>query len=81
MVIERRCAGGAPAGSRWRPCGAVADFDHGDRQFTMHMNSSFNNYVGWPLAATLGVPANKLDILPVPAGGSFGSKLFCTRRR
>ena len=34
------------------------------------------NYVGWTLAASLGVPAHKLNIVPTLAGGSFGSKLF-----
>ena len=34
------------------------------------------NYLGLALAASLGVPANKLNIVPTLAGGSFGSKLF-----
>ena len=34
------------------------------------------NYVGWTMALSLGVPAHRLNVVPVIAGGSFGSKLF-----
>ena len=32
---------------------------------------------GWPARSR--IPVNKLDVHPVPAGGSFGSKLFATK--
>ncbi len=57
-------------------CGAVADYDRGTGKFTVHVNSSMYNYVGWLLAVTLGVEPHKLNIVPTIAGGSFGSKLF-----
>ena len=34
------------------------------------------NYIGWTMALSLGVPAHRLNVVPVIAGGSFGSKLF-----
>ena len=44
-----------------------------------HTNSlSFTSYL-FMVAGTLKIPVNKLDIRPVPAGGSFGSKLFATK--
>ncbi|MGY4403688.1 xanthine dehydrogenase family protein molybdopterin-binding subunit [Bradyrhizobium sp. USDA 3315] len=57
-------------------CGAVSEHDSATGKFTIHVNSSMYNYVGWLLAVTLGVPVHKLNIVPTIAGGSFGSKLF-----
>ncbi|WP_407165948.1 xanthine dehydrogenase family protein molybdopterin-binding subunit [Bradyrhizobium sp. ORS 111] len=57
-------------------CGAVSEHDSATGKFTIHVNSSMYNYVGWLLAITLGVPVHKLNIVPTIAGGSFGSKLF-----
>lgn len=56
--------------------GAVAEFDKGTGKFTCYANSSMYNYVGWLCAASLGVAPSQLNIKPVVAGGSFGSKLF-----
>ena len=56
--------------------GAVAEYESGAGKFTVHMNSSMYNYVGWTMALSLGVPAHKINLVPVIAGGSFGSKLF-----
>jgi CO/xanthine dehydrogenase Mo-binding subunit len=59
--------------------GAIADYDHATGRLTVHTNSlSFTSYL-FMVAATLRIPANKVDIMPVPAGGSFGSKLFVTK--
>ncbi len=56
--------------------GAVAEYNRGTGKFTVHANSSMYNYVGWLVAASLGVPAHRLNIVPTLAGGSFGSKIF-----
>ena len=56
--------------------GAVAEYNRGTGKFTIHANSSMYNYVGWLVAASLGVPAHRLNIVPTLAGGSFGSKIF-----
>ena len=76
VVIERRLRWPRSGAQPLETCGAVAEYDRGAGKFTVHVNSSFYNYVGWTLAASLGVPAHKLNIVPVLAGGSFGSKLF-----
>ena len=56
--------------------GAIAEYESGSGKFTVHMNSSMYNYVGWTMALSLGVAAHKINLVPVIAGGSFGSKLF-----
>jgi CO/xanthine dehydrogenase Mo-binding subunit len=56
--------------------GAVAQYDSGAGKFTIHANTSMYNYVGWTMALSLGVAAHRLNVVPVIAGGSFGSKLF-----
>ena len=78
IVTDRlrwRRSGGQPL----ETVGAVADFDHATGELTVHTNSlSFTSYL-FMVAGTMKIPANKLDIRPVPAGGSFGSKLFATK--
>lgn len=54
----------------------MASYDRGQGKFTIHVNSSMYNYVGFTIAATLGVETHQVNIVPVDAGGSFGSKLF-----
>ena len=70
------CAGAARAHSRSRRSACIASYEPGSGKFTMHTNSSFLNYVGWLVGASLGVPASKLNLIPCVTGGSFGSKLF-----
>jgi CO/xanthine dehydrogenase Mo-binding subunit len=43
---------------------------------TVWANSMNFTYFQWLLAACLKVPTSKLNVLPVAAGGSFGSKFF-----
>jgi len=56
--------------------GAIADYDEGTGKLTVYCNTSMYNYVGWLCSASLGIPATHLNLVPVIAGGSFGSKLF-----
>ena len=76
VIIKRNLRWPRSGAQPMETCGAVASYDRGMEKFTIHVNSSMYNYVGWLLAETLGVPVNKLDIVPVLAGGSFGSKIF-----
>ena len=76
VVIKRNLRWPRSGAQPMETCGAVASYDCGQEKFTIHVNSSMYNYVGWLLAGTLGVPVNKLNIVPVLAGGSFGSKIF-----
>jgi CO/xanthine dehydrogenase Mo-binding subunit len=56
--------------------GAIGDYDAGTGVVTIHANSMNFTYFLWLLAATLKIPASKLRLVPVGAGGSFGSKFF-----
>jgi len=59
--------------------GAIASYDAGTGMMTIHINSlTFTSYL-FLLANTLKVPSNKLDIYPVNAGGSFGSKFWAVK--
>jgi CO/xanthine dehydrogenase Mo-binding subunit len=56
--------------------GAIGDFDRGTGVVTIWANSMNFTYFQWLLAGTLKVPSAKLNVIPVTAGGSFGSKFF-----
>ena len=79
IVITDRLRWRRSGGQPLETVGAIADFDVATGQLTVHTNSlSFTSYL-FMVAGTLKIPANKLDIRPMPAGGSFGSKLFATK--
>src|SRR5664279_671353 len=56
--------------------GAVADYDRGTGVLTIYGNSMNFTYFLWLYSITLKIPAAKLRLVPVAAGGSFGSKFF-----
>ena len=56
--------------------GAIGDYDPGTGVVTIHANSMNFTYFLWLIAASLKIPAGKLRLVPVVAGGSFGSKFF-----
>ena len=56
--------------------GAIGDYDPGTGTVTIHANSMNFTYFHWLIAASLKIPASKLKVIPVAAGGSFGSKFF-----
>ena len=56
--------------------GAIGDYDAGTGVLTIHANSMNFTYFLWLIAGTLKIPSAKLKIVPVVAGGSFGSKFF-----
>lgn len=73
--LRWRRSGGQPL----ETVGAIADHDHATGNVRIHTNSlSFTSYL-FMVAASLKVASNRLDVVPVPAGGSFGSKLFATK--
>ncbi|GEL18074.1 xanthine dehydrogenase family protein molybdopterin-binding subunit [Pseudonocardia asaccharolytica] len=79
LVVRDRLRWHRSGGQPLETVGAIADFDHGSGQLTVHTNSlSFTSYL-FMAAASLRIPANRLDVRQVPAGGSFGSKLFVTK--
>lgn len=56
--------------------GAIGDYDPGTGVVTIYANSMNFTYFHWLIAASLKIPAGKLKVVPVAAGGSFGSKFF-----
>jgi CO/xanthine dehydrogenase Mo-binding subunit len=56
--------------------GAIGDYDAGTGTVTVYANSMNFTYFHWLLAASLKIAASKLRVVPVAAGGSFGSKFF-----
>ena len=78
-VIRRKLRWSRSGAQPMETVGAVAEFNPGTGKFTIHANTSMYNYVGWLVAASLGVPAHRLNIVPTLAGGSFGSKIFTHR--
>jgi CO/xanthine dehydrogenase Mo-binding subunit len=75
-IVRRRLRWPRSGSQPLETVGAVAEYDGASGKFTIHMNSSMYNYVGWTVALSLGVAAHKLNLVPTMAGGSFGSKLF-----
>jgi len=79
VVVRDRLRWHRSGGQPLETVGAIAEYDLGTGSFTIDTNTlSFTSYL-FMAAATLKVPVNKLDIRPVPAGGSFGSKLFANK--
>ncbi len=75
-VVKRRLRWSRSGGQPLETGGAVASFDEGSGKFTIYVNSSMYNYIGFTIANALKVPSHQVNIVPVDAGGSFGSKLF-----
>jgi carbon-monoxide dehydrogenase large subunit len=79
LVVRDRLRWHRSGGQPLETVGAIADFDPSTGRLTAHTNSlSFTSYL-FMVATTLKMPMNKLDVHQVPAGGSFGSKLFVTK--
>jgi CO/xanthine dehydrogenase Mo-binding subunit len=79
VIVTDRLRWHRSGGQPLETVGALADFDLATGELVVHTNSlSFTSYL-FMVAGTMKIPANKLDIRPVPAGGSFGSKLFATK--
>lgn len=76
LVVSDTLHWGRSGGQPLETVGAIADFDMATGKMSIHANSlSFTSYL-FMLAGTLKVASNKLDMHPVSAGGSFGSKLW-----
>jgi CO/xanthine dehydrogenase Mo-binding subunit len=56
--------------------GAIGDWDAGSGVLTIYANSMNFTYFHWLLAGSLKIPASRLRVVPIAAGGSFGSKFF-----
>lgn len=75
-VVSRQLRWGRSNAQPIETSGAVATYDPARQRFEIYANTSMYNYFGHTIATTLRVPPAKLNIIPVIAGGSFGSKMF-----
>src|SRR3984957_1355731 len=75
-VIKRHLRWARSGGQPIETCGAVASFDEASEKFTIYVNSSMYNYIGFTVATALKVASHQVNLVPVDAGGSFGSKVF-----
>ena len=75
-VVKRHLRWARSGGQPIETCGAVASFDEASEKFTIYVNSSMYNYIGFTVATALKVASHQVNLVPVDAGGSFGSKLF-----
>jgi CO/xanthine dehydrogenase Mo-binding subunit len=78
-VFRDRLYWGRTGGQPLETVAALASFDPGTGMMTIHANSvALTNFL-FLLANAMKIPANKLDLIPHPAGGSFGSKFWAVR--
>src|SRR4029450_11933388 len=75
-IVESDFYWGRSAGQPMDTNGAVASLDEGSGLLTIYCNSLSFSYLQWLLATSLKIPATKLTVVPMIAGGSFGSKVF-----
>src|SRR6516225_10483170 len=71
-VVKRHLRWARSGGQPIETCGAVASFDEGSEKFTIYVNSSMYNYIGFTIATALKVASHQVNLVPVDAGGSFG---------
>src|SRR4029450_2512101 len=75
-IVESDFYWGRSAGQPMDTNGAVASLDEGSGLLTIYCNSLSFSYLQWLLGTSLKIPATKLTVVPMIAGGSFGSKGF-----
>ncbi len=73
-VVRGRYRWGRMSAQPLETCGAVARYDATSAEMTLWSNTNMYNFIPWVFAEMLGVPTNKLRLVPCAAGGSFGSK-------
>ena len=79
LVTKDRLRWHRSGGQPLETVGAVAVYNPATGMLTIHTNSLTFTHFLFMVANTLKVPSNKLDILPYPAGGSFGSKFWAVK--
>src|SRR5918912_404376 len=79
LVVTDRLRWHRSGGQPLETVGAVASYDMGTGMMVIHCNSLTFSHFLFMVANTLKIPSNKLDVHPVNAGGSFGSKFWAVR--
>ena len=75
-VVSRKLHWPRVTGMPMETNGAIGDYDEGTGVLTVYANSMSFSYFQWLIAVSLKIPASKLKVVPINAGGSFGSKFF-----
>ena len=78
-VVRRKARWHRMGAQPMETAGAVCSFDPYSQDMTVWSNSNFYNFLPWAFAGMLGVPNNRLRMIPCSVGGSFGSKHFITK--
>ena len=79
VVVRDHLYWGRTGGQPLETVASVASYDPATGLMTIHSNSvALTNFL-FLLAKAMKIPANKLDLHPHPAGGSFGSKFWAVR--
>ena len=60
-VVKRHLRWARSGGQPIETCGAVASFDEGSGKFTIYVNSSMYNYIGFTIAAALKVASHQVN--------------------
>ncbi len=79
VVVRDRIRWGRTSAQPLETVGALADYNVATGMLTIQANSVSLTNLAFLIAGTLRVPSNKLDLVPRPAGGSFGAKFWATR--
>ncbi|MFK7944816.1 MAG: xanthine dehydrogenase family protein molybdopterin-binding subunit, partial [Paracoccaceae bacterium] len=75
-IVKRRLRWNRSSAQAIETCGVVSHFDPFKGGYTIHANSNFYNFIPFVIGGSLRVSPGELRIVPVLAGGSFGSKVF-----
>ena len=75
-IIKRRLRWNRSSAQAIETCGVVAEFDAHKGGYTIHANTNFYNFIPFVIGGSLRVSPGEMRIIPVLAGGSFGSKVF-----
>ena len=75
-IIKRRLRWNRSSAQAIETCGVVSQYDAFKGDYTIHANTNFYNFIPFVIAGSLRVSPGEMKIIPVLAGGSFGSKVF-----
>ena len=75
-IVRRRLRWHRSSAQAIETCGVVAQYDPFKGGYTIHANTNFYNFIPFVIGGSLRVSPGELRIVPVLAGGSFGSKVF-----
>ena len=75
-VVKRHLRWARSGGQPIETCGAVASFDEASEKFTIYVNSSLYNYIGFTVATALKVASHQPILCRWMPAACFGSKVF-----